>query len=346
MRQGFVLTGDLHLTESAKHAARWGVFKFLETVAREQEVGAVLINGDIADAKDRHPAKMVNRLVDAIRDLAESVEVVISMGNHCYLDPKNPFFGFLEHVHPRVRYVRTPKALRIGGLRTLVLPHTRSPVQGGVLSFPSLRPSTGEYDAICLHQTLNGCQASNGQVLEGLQPSRFDPEHVGAAFVFSGDIHKPQRVGNVEYVGSPYQVAFGDEFVGRVLVVFQDQWIDVPNVSAPRKHTVSIDFQEVDGKWDEQVYAGDGCRVVLRLLANEVHEAALARKEILARLRSKGCVDASVRFDVIRVGSNRKRRPVFDEGSSWDNPTVFDRYCDAHNVEDDLRVIGRERLCS
>jgi len=47
-------------------------------------------------------------------------------------------------------------------------------------------------------------------------------EHVErlATEIISGDIHKPQRIGEyVEYVGAPYHIRFGDQYLPRILKI-------------------------------------------------------------------------------------------------------------------------------
>jgi hypothetical protein len=70
------------------------------------------------------------------------------------------------------------------------------------------------YDYLFMHQTVKGSIASNGQEMDG---EELPPLNAGK--VYSGDIHVPQVIGSVEYVGSPYHVHFGDNFRPRCILL-------------------------------------------------------------------------------------------------------------------------------
>ena len=52
-------------------------------------------------------------------------------------------------------------------------------------------------------------EGPNGFSLEGYESKKMDK---CSATIIAGDIHVPQLVGNVEYVGSPYRIRFNDAF--------------------------------------------------------------------------------------------------------------------------------------
>ena len=55
--------------------------------------------------------------------------------------------------------------------------------------------------------------------------------------VIAGDIHQPQEAGPLTYVGSPFNVDFGDEIEPRVLLMKADGLDSIP-VSGPQKRLV------------------------------------------------------------------------------------------------------------
>ena len=96
---------DIHLTDNPREEYRWRVFddaivQFLFL----KKATDIMILGDLTDRKDNHSASLVNRLVRNVKRLAELAPVTVLMGNHDYLDPINPFFGFLGAAFRRERF--------------------------------------------------------------------------------------------------------------------------------------------------------------------------------------------------------------------------------------------------
>lgn len=214
-------TADLHLDDNPRNADRWNLFPWLKTQAKKTGAKQLIIAGDVTDAKDRHNAKLVNRLVKEVWDLSGLLEVIISKGNHDFIDEPSPFFGFLNNsgFADRVRFINEPTELDLddgtaeGGRTkrsTLILPCTKDwDANYGKLDF---KP----YRYIFAHQTFDGARSENGTQLPGVSPSVFASTKAG---VFSGDIHVPQDVGRVHYIGAPYRIRFGDAFTPRVLLL-------------------------------------------------------------------------------------------------------------------------------
>ena len=103
-----IITSDLHLTDRARDEYRWELFPWLIELVEETGSDEVLILGDLTDAKNNHSAELVNRMVKELTNLPAHVYVL--KGNHDYVDPDQPFFGFLNEI-PGVRFVTHPEML-------------------------------------------------------------------------------------------------------------------------------------------------------------------------------------------------------------------------------------------
>ena len=233
MDKAFLLASDLHLTAKRRDAYRWQVFDFLAMhIERLCALHSwydltVVLCGDLVDAKDRHPAALVDPLVAAITRLAKFADVVLLEGNHDYIDHNEPFFGFLDRLDG-VTYIKDPGPMDIAGMNVLMLPHRRDWSTGSEWrrrtpltpkTYRADGPIPDRYDYILAHQTFNGAMASNGDRMEGVPLSAMAVEMTNGAPVLSGDIHVPQKIGNVTYVGSPHPVCFGDDYEDRKSVV-------------------------------------------------------------------------------------------------------------------------------
>jgi Calcineurin-like phosphoesterase len=210
-----LVTGDLHWSDNARDEYR---HTFVETlvhwVARKYQPGAVLILGDLTEAKDHHGAELVNRIVGHLHAIAKHVPVGVLRGNHDAVDPDNPFFAFvgriegLTWINAPTPSENLPPPLRTALGRALLLPHTSNYKRDWEgLSFKG-------WDYIFAHQTFQGASIGPRQ-LDGV-PADIFPK---GAKVISGDIHVPQSFGPITYVGSPFTVDFGDDFDPRVLLL-------------------------------------------------------------------------------------------------------------------------------
>jgi UDP-2,3-diacylglucosamine pyrophosphatase LpxH len=169
-------------------------------LARDDVNGAFIL-GDLTDAKDRHPATLVDRIVLSFQGLSKhGKSIYILKGNHDYIDPSCPFFRFLSGFD-FIEFITNPKVLN----HVLFLPHGLPWLSKPAWKskFPLDGDEEGSWDLICCHETFTGCTASNGQQLDGIPLSQVSSKVTGGTQVISGDIHVPQTIGNVIYTGSP-----------------------------------------------------------------------------------------------------------------------------------------------
>ena len=220
-------TADPHVSANPRDAYRW---KFLEetlpALVAEHDVERILILGDLTETKDGHPAALVNRLVDAVVALTESAQLYFLKGNHDYVAEDVPFFRFLRHLR-RVRWINEPTALELRGLgKCLFLPHTRNLEDWVDQMFDS-------YEWFFCHQTFGGAD------LGGRRADGAGPPFTKNSKVVSGDVHVPQKVGPVTYVGAPYTVDFGDDYKPRVLLLDGGKARSIP-VPGPQKRLMTL----------------------------------------------------------------------------------------------------------
>ena len=201
-----ILTADLHLTDSSEDAYRWVIFKELRRIAAETHDTEIVILGDLTDRKDRHSSELVNRLIQELSALADKNDITILMGNHDRPINGRPFWQFLDRINSRsLRFVTKPLD-RAGGSE-LYLPYAANPAE----EWAQVKLSGRK--VIFIHQTVTGAIGNNGHELENKKMVSF-PRGVR---VYAGDIHVPQKVGPVTYVGAPYPIKFGDDYPCRIL---------------------------------------------------------------------------------------------------------------------------------
>ena len=178
-----LLTSDLHLTDNPADDYRWKLFDFLADRCQAEGVKTLGILGDLTDAKDYHPSRLTNRIVEQIVRMRALVdEVIILEGNHDYLRKGHAYFEFLNHL-PGIRFIVKPYEDLTGSKAGLWLPHTKTPMQDWKdWDFT-------HYNYVFMHQTAPGSIASNGQAMDGDALPDF-----GESKIYSGDIHVPRSL--------------------------------------------------------------------------------------------------------------------------------------------------------
>lgn len=213
-----LVISDLHLTEKSVEAYRWNIFSQVRDYLGENDCDTLFILGDLLDKKDRHPAELVNQLIDELINTLSYVDnIFILKGNHDYLKPQAPFLDFLRHFEPHITWISSPQFVTFGSKRTLWLPHSRNPTEEWAdLDF-------GSVDTIFMHQSVIGCKVSEyyemncGFDLDWMI-SRLPKNHQ----IYSGDIHVPQQIKTLTYIGTPHPVSFGDTYEHNMLLLSDD----------------------------------------------------------------------------------------------------------------------------
>lgn len=203
-----LVTADWHLTDKAQEEYKWDIFPRIVKLCKQHDIDKLYFLGDLTEKKDRHSSILVNKLVDGTMSLLDVVKVmVIIRGNHDYVDEQNPFFKFLQ-THEQIQYVHRVVINKADN--DLYVSHTAN--------MDSLyQQFKGPYNRIFMHQPVTGATSSNSYKLTTLlDPGIFEG---WAKQVYAGDIHVPQDVGLVRYVGAPYHVYFGDTYEPRIIII-------------------------------------------------------------------------------------------------------------------------------
>tara|TARA_R110000803_G_scaffold210841_1_gene284344 strand:- start:58534 stop:59547 length:1014 start_codon:yes stop_codon:yes gene_type:complete len=328
-----VVASDLHLTDQPRAAYRFDVFPFLRTKIKQYHPDALLLLGDLTDFKDKHPADLVNRLVAELVKLANLCPVYLLKGNHDYIEATEPFFLFAKNLRARypIVYINRPTRLELGGSKVLFLPHTRTPdVDWKGMSF-------ADTNYIFLHQTLNGARSSNGQSMEGASYTIFDD---APGLVMSGDIHVPQKIGNVNYVGSPYHINFGDSFKPRC-VSLDGYKITSLRLATLSMHTVNISEPEELAKV-KNIKPGD--YVKIRIQLTDLDSMNWSSKKQEAITIAEGFDAGEIVVELVDARKGRKSKSD-GEASPQARPAnskkIFDGYCQSREIGGSLRKVGQ-----
>ena len=330
-----LLTSDLHFTANPADEYRWSLFKWLATQVAKEGVRSLVILGDLTDAKDYHPAELTNSIVQGITMLSWlGCKITILQGNHDYLKKGHSYFSFLSHL-PNVTFVDSPREDDDGGPLAYYLPHTHEPAKDwDDLDF-------SHYDYLFMHQTISGSVASNGQEMDG-EPGLPDFTKLGPK-VYSGDIHVPQVIKGVEYVGSPYHVHFGDNFKPRCILIGEDRKpanLYFKTISRRSLKATSLaDVKAFDlGK-------GDQVKLTITLDPADAHAWARIRREATAILTDRGVAIHDLRLAIARS----ERRLQSGQGgrlgrSVLSDPDAILRFVERDELGPEALELGLEAL--
>lgn len=229
----FLITGDIHLSDNPNDYYRFDLFDFMIDTIKKNKIQHVLILGDLTKAKNKHDAVLVNGVISGICSLADVAEyVTIIKGNHDYVDPAQPYFGFLREFRSNIDFINYPVSRTfVFGKKSyscLMLPSTRDfDADWRLIKF-------SEFDYIFAHHTFNGAVSESGAILDAPSSSLPYERQIFKSRklrrVVSGDIHKPQLIKNRKllYVGAPYHINYGDNYKPRLIHVDNSgKWVPV-----------------------------------------------------------------------------------------------------------------------
>lgn len=332
---GSLLTGDLHLTAHPRDAYRWRLFPFLEKFLNTtpQSIRDFFILGDLCDAKDFHSSRLVNMIVDSLVHLYRAgglSTIWILFGNHDGVDPETPYFRFLSHF-PYIKFIHRPLEVEIGNRDYLLLPHTRNP-EADWKDF-----NFKFYNYILMHNTVTGAVAESGVPMTGVHQAWF---HSVQGKVFSGDIHVPQMVGNVEYLGSPYHVHFGDKFRPRIVLNHDNvRQADLYPVNLSR-HTVVV--KNADELQKLILKPGDQIKVRLALSKSEYVDWQRHKREVQAACSAMKLELCGLELDRKSAAPRIRIQP--SKVLSRDPKEALERFCARERVDGQLKEIGEHLL--
>lgn len=329
-----LLISDLHLTENPLEEYRWKVFEWVYDLTEKHDIDKIYILGDLTEKKDHHSSKLVNRLVEDLILISKQVnEIYILRGNHDCIDPEWPFFLFLNS-HKNIYYHDEP--VFVGN--DLFLPHSKD-LKADLNSFdiPPKELYKGIH-RIFLHQTIKGGKAGNGMDLEGFSPDIFAGYN---GLIFSGDLHKPQEVRPVVYVGSPYPVYFGDDFIGGAILLDGDKWERI-QYKTIRRVMLDVDFATQPVKQHFTVHKGDQFKVRILVNRSDSDKFDGYKKLVRQEIENRQGIVVSMELKIAQEKQNTmaKKRKF----KNLDPETIFNRHCKTENLDEFYQRKGKEFL--
>lgn len=306
-----LLISDLHFDDGVAHEYKWNIFNKIKSIKNKTPFDALFILGDLTDKKDRHSGRLVNRIVGHIMDL--NIPTWILRGNHDGLDPDYPYFDFLNYCQD-IRFIKE-----------IEFDYDEEYFKKAIAFYP--HGTADQYKEIpdsisFFHQTFRGVLYENGQIAdnEELVLPQF------GSLCFSGDIHEPQQVGDVIYIGSPYHTRYGDSFNPRVILLdtTKNSYVSIPT-DMPKKITLEIasieDFNKKISK-----YLNDMVRIQIQEndISLKVYTHITERLKEFPNIQSIQMIkEEAIKFQPIKATSYSHKELINTYGKNKEVEDIF-----------------------
>lgn len=331
-----LVTGDWHLNDNPRDDYRHRFQRRLRDIVEKTQAKTVVMLGDLTEAKEGHNAHLVNRIVQELSVLAKLARVIILKGNHDYIDPACPFFGFLNNM-PNIEWVGRPCVLPIDKKFYLFLPHTNewktewnsTFFKNYIKRFPDGRSVSTAF----AHATFKGAISESGQELDGV-PLDIIPKGLP---VISGDVHVPQDLGRIIYVGAPYTIRFGDSYQPRVLLIRKDEVFESIPCPGPQKRLIEVS-SIINAEKAINRHPQDILKVRINWDRQEFDKWSAARRDLLEWAGERGVSLYGVEA-VVEEGPKAKK---YKARRAQTNEEIISAYCKANGINPVLEGVGQK----
>lgn len=329
---------DTHLTDNPSEEYRWKVFDFVKEELIKGCYTDLFHLGDVFDKKDKHRSELVNRVITSFLEIGNQYcPVTIMSGNHDYVVKRDEgFLRFLSKFE-NLQWIDIPTYWKED--KFLFLPHSRAPETEWEDFLPIINSKDLKF--IFMHQSIIGVKVSNYHELNhGLEPSYLKN---AKARIISGDIHLPQELNKVTYIGTQHPVSFGDSYQPRMLRIHDGTMSWIPISTIKREH-IKMTIVGIEDLLSElrKLKPQDQVKVTLQLDKNQMHEWGDFKKQItnfckeneldLHDLRMEKLEEATASDDMVEfLRTNMK---------SLSSKDVLIKFAQTEKIGEDLLNVG------
>jgi len=318
-----LLFTDTHWDDQPVNEYRWLVFDAIRQVKTQYPISMVFLLGDAVDRKDNSSGAFINRLLNELKSVAP---IIILRGNHDTNLHPPPYFSFLstEFLKHSIEYISEPTEFADS---LLLLPFTSYPKE----DWKDL--GLTKYKSVFMHQTITGAVTENGQVME----SRSFPILPGRVKFYSGDIHVPQQIRNVTYVGCPHPIKFGDKYPCRMLMLDEETYEIVGEIplSPPRK--LMLDIRSIEDLAAYGPRPGDQVKIRLTVQPDAVDGFGEDEAAIAAWAKQNGVTIAGTEV-IVNTGFDR------DVDINQTPEAILRSFADSEGLTSELLQVGLDLL--
>lgn len=324
----YLLYSDTHFTDKPIEEYRWKIFPFLTEQALKYDVKKIICLGDLVDRADRHSGLLVNYLVEMYADLKHDTkaELTILAGNHDKPLQRPYFWEFLSRVG--VDYLTNPI---YDWNRVLYLPFSSNAVkEWGVFH--------SDTKAILMHQTIEGAIVEDDRRIPS-SPYPLPPlPHIP---IYSGDVHRPQSIDNITYVGAPYPVRFGETWDTRIIVIQNDDWQNPISIQVPSIKRAILDIHNSKELLSFNYKTDDQLKIRYHLKSDSL--TSYAEEEIVIRkwAKDRGITIVSIEPQLVGELKTQDKSAVSE---LMPPKEVIRTFAEQEKLSEDVAQMGQEIL--
>lgn len=227
-----LLFSDIHIYPHKKKTERLedclAVLNWVFDVAEKRKLQNIIFGGDFFHDRQKIDIYTYQKTFEVLRDRLKSKEINIFLllGNHDIWFNDNTDVSSVLPLSSlnNLKVIKDPERIKIEGHYWDFIPFTHNPINS-IENLKKINEGTTEYAV--------GHLAIDGAILHGNQYSEVSVEHEGDIvpvnysifknykYTFLGHYHAQQKVSkNVEYIGSPLELSFGEAFQEKHLIIF------------------------------------------------------------------------------------------------------------------------------
>ena len=324
-----LVIGDTHLDDNPANEYRWKVCDHIREAQLKYKPEVVLHLGDAWDRKDRFTGEFVNRLIFELGMIGGICPLLILKGNHDHPLHGPAFFEFINGRIPKVTYVtKTTTLCDKNGKGVKLIPFSLT-MRDDLVAGPSWEGLHAGFT----HLTVHGSISESGFELKGF-PSSELPQNIP---FYSGDVHNPQTIRNLTYVGCPHPIKYGDKFTPRMLLLDDDYEIAEEIILETMSKRV-IQVSSIEELQLVTVAHGDMARIKINLDTKDIDrwgsiEAAVAKWAEANKVDVTG-LEAIV----------QEPRVSGDVDAEIAPETILNLFADEEGISDELVILGQSLL--
>lgn len=265
-----IVSTDWHLTDRPQDEYRWQIFEKVYALANEHNLGTILLLGDLWDRKNNHSGVLLNRSIKSFKWLQEETgaEIYVLGGNHDMAIFGQHYWEFLDRM--QIHYITQP----FYHLDAWLLPFSANPMEDwrGLLLHQAR--------AIFMHQTVAGALIEGNRRIDKT-PCPMPPLPRGIP-IFSGDVHRPQKVGSITYIGVPHPTRFGESWPNRLFIIKYGDYQHPIEISITGVRKLILDICEPRELFSVITRPGDQVKVKCSLPASQMERWPAIESDVRA----------------------------------------------------------------
>lgn len=273
----FLLMADLQLDERKEFSTMkvglnsrllegLSIINQLNPLIMKYGVKHIFLLGDVFEKKDRIPARIMYLFADEVSRL--KCPMTVLKGNHDFAEDDYPPIKLLTR-EGKLYFVDYPLITSYFGTHIAFLPYFRK-LEKFKEEWENLHQAINKTNIkpklFLFHNTIPGAMLNPKKKLEGELSLTTLP---GVKYL-GGDIHLAQRLGRIQYLGSPYQINFGEEDQEKFVYLFDgEETLKPVQLKYPKFVSIPIDDKYTEDSPILDLIEGNYIRITGEILKEQ-----------------------------------------------------------------------------